>query len=58
MKNVKDLKPLADNEIPGVQRVVAVIELELEAAMNRKRRSILNHTRKFFAAMLPDAPDA
>lgn len=54
MKYVKDPKPLAADEIPGVKRVVALIAEELTSSMNRKRRSILGHTRRFFLAMLPE----
>ena len=55
MKYIKDPKPFSADEIPGVKRVVALLEEELGSAMNRKRRSILNHTRKFFLALLPAA---
>lgn len=53
MKYVKDPKPLTPAEIPGVERVIALLAEELESPMNRKRRSILNYTRKFFLALLP-----
>ena len=53
MKYVKDPKPLAADEIPGVRRVVALLAVELKSPTSRKRRSILNATRKFFAALLP-----
>ena len=56
MKYVKDPRPLTPEEIPGVQRVAALLEQELKSPMSRKRRSILNHTRKFFLALLPEEP--
>ena len=53
MKYVKDPKPLEIDEIPGMRRAVALIAEELESPTSRKRRSILNATRKFFIATLP-----
>lgn len=53
MKCLKNPQPFTPAEIPGAIRVVEMLDEELGSAMNRKRRSILNHTRKALLALLP-----
>ncbi len=55
MKYIKDPTPVTSDEVSGIKRVVAFLEEELAHSMNRKRRSILNHVRKFLVGLNPGA---